>query len=342
MATTANYNLMIPEGNLNFDIEHQNQNMRVIDKGLVLDVGDSTGTGSNYELDLTDINLNKGTSIKFWADRDSNGAVTINTNYKLLKAGGTQVKNLKSGAPYTITFDGGENFFLASGSGGSDAVTFTSDKLLEGFTANDSNGNAIEGTMPNRGTYTNSNFGLNSNITLPNGYYSSVQIKQNLPSKSGITDALSIAVNQGYLYYRIPKAAYFTNSSSGYPEVRYRIDSIKNNLPYDQKQQILEGLKKKGTVRCTTDKDSRIVVDLSAMGNPKNVWGTVNRDGSTWYPKFMATRSDDGKYETFVYDLYKSAYTIYTNSNLTNFVVADGDSNHKWSNGNYTITWECI
>ena len=94
MATTVNYNLIIPEGNLNFDIEHQNQNMRVIDKGLVLDVGDSTGTANNYILDIGNIilsSVNKGISFKFWADKDSTGKVTINDTYNLVKAGGVSV-----------------------------------------------------------------------------------------------------------------------------------------------------------------------------------------------------------------------------------------------------------
>ena len=101
-----------------------------IDKGLVLDVGESTGSGNNYILNLGSITLtsaNKGISFKFWSDKDSKGAVTINGTYKLIKAGGSSVTNLKMGAPYTITYDGGTNFFLASG-GGADTVNFTSDK----------------------------------------------------------------------------------------------------------------------------------------------------------------------------------------------------------------------
>ena len=126
-----------------------------IDKGLVLDVGESTGSGNNYILNLGSITLtsaNKGISFKFWADKNSTGAVKINGTYNLVKANGSAVTNLKAGAPYTITYDGGTNFFLASG-GGLDTVNFTSDKLLTGYSANDSNGEKVNGTMPNRGEY---------------------------------------------------------------------------------------------------------------------------------------------------------------------------------------------
>ena len=143
-----------------------------IDKGLVLDVGESTGSGNNYILNLGSITLtsaNKGISFKFWSDKDSKGAVTINGTYKLIKAGGSSVTNLKKGAPYVVTYNGGTNFFLASG-GGLDTVNFTSDKLLTGYSANDSNGEKVNGTMPNNGAVTAS-LNCGGSYTIPAGYH---------------------------------------------------------------------------------------------------------------------------------------------------------------------------
>ena len=149
-----------------------NDTFKTIDKGLTLDVGTSTGTGNNYVLNLGSITLtsaNKGISFKFWSDKNASGAVKINGTYNLVKANGSSVTNLKAGAPYTITYDGGTNFFLASG-GGVDDVNFTSDKLLTGYSANDSNGEKIDGTMPDQGAKT-ATLNCGGSYTIPKGYH---------------------------------------------------------------------------------------------------------------------------------------------------------------------------
>ena len=169
---TNNFKLYKYEDNDIGDLRFINDSMNIIDKGLVLDVGESTGSGNNYILNLGSITLtsaNKGISFKFWSDKDSKGAVTINGTYKLIKANGSSVTNLKAGAPYTITYDGGTNFFLASG-GGLDTVNFTSDKLLTGYSANDSNGEKVNGTMPNNGAKTAS-LNCGGSYTIPKGYH---------------------------------------------------------------------------------------------------------------------------------------------------------------------------
>ena len=169
---TDNFKLYKYEDNDIGDLRFINDSMNIIDKGLVLDVGESTGSGNNYILNLGSITLtsaNKGISFKFWSDKDSKGAVTINGTYKLIKANGSSVTNLKAGAPYTITYDGGTNFFLASG-GGLDTVNFTSDKLLTGYSANDSNGEKVNGTMPNNGAKTAS-LNCGGSYTIPKGYH---------------------------------------------------------------------------------------------------------------------------------------------------------------------------
>lgn len=202
-----------------------------IDKGLVLDVGESTGSGNNYILNLGSITLtsaNKGISFKFWSDKDSKGAVTINGTYKLIKAGGSSVTNLKKAAPYTVTYDGGTNFFLASG-GGTDTVTFTSDKLLTGYSANNSNGEKVNGTMPNNGTVTQS-LSANGSLTLPSGYYDSIKITQNIPNRGEYQMAGGIGSDGDYISFNKIPYGYYPQSSNGWaPEIRAKkTDVVKN------------------------------------------------------------------------------------------------------------------
>ena len=172
MATTDNYKLAQLEltNSANFPVL-LNNTFKTIDKGLTLDVGTSTGTENDYVLNLGSITLssaNKGISFKFWADKDSNGAVTINGTYHLVKASGNPVKNLKRNAPYTITYDGGTNFFLASG--GVDDVNFSASDLLSGKTANNSDGEKVTGTMPNIGQQT-ATINAGGKVTISKGYH---------------------------------------------------------------------------------------------------------------------------------------------------------------------------
>ena len=168
---TKNHKLFKYEDNDVADLRFLHNSMETIGKGLTLDVGTSTGTGNDYVLNLGSITLssaNKGIAFKFWADKDSNGAVTINGTYHLVKANGNPVKNLKRNAPYTITYDGGTNFILASGS--CDDVSFTSDKLLEDSSANNSDGEKVNGTMPNIGQQT-ATINAGGKVTISKGYH---------------------------------------------------------------------------------------------------------------------------------------------------------------------------
>ena len=236
------------------DLKLLEHSFDTIDKGLVLDVGESTGSGNNYVLNLGSITLssaNKGISFKFWADKNASGAVKINGTYNLVKPNGNAVTNLKAGAPYTITYNGGVNFFLASG-GSIDDVSFSASDLLTGKSANNSDGEKVNGTMPNKGAVTAS-INCGGSYTIPAGYHNgSGKVTANslasqtsanasagdilsgktawvngskltgtIDNKGAITAGNSIVQSGDKLYCRMPRGAYLTNASSGYPEISY-------------------------------------------------------------------------------------------------------------------------
>ena len=236
------------------DLKLLEHSFDTIDKGLVLDVGESTGSGNNYILNFGSITLtsaNKGISFKFWADKNASGAVKINGTYNLVKPNGSSVTNLKAGAPYTITYNGGTNFFLASG-GGTDDVNFSASDLLTGKTANDSNGEKVNGAMPNNGAKT-ATLNCGGSYTIPAGYHNgSGKVTANslasqtsanatagdilsgktawvngskltgtIDNKGAITAGNSIVQSGDKVYCRMPRGAYLTNASSGYPEISY-------------------------------------------------------------------------------------------------------------------------
>ena len=233
MQKSTNYKVNLPEGNNVIDISVLNKNITdIIDKGLILDVGDSTGNANNYVLNLGSITLssaNKGISFKFWSDKNSTGAVKINGTYNLIKASGSSVTNLKAGAPYTITYDGGTNFFLASG-GGTDDVNFSASDLLTGKTANDSNGEKVNGTMPNKGTVTQT-LSINGSLTLPSGYYDSIKITQNIPNRGEYQMAGGVGSGDDYIALNKIPYGYYPQSSNGWaPEIRAKKTDVANHI----------------------------------------------------------------------------------------------------------------
>ena len=177
MQQSKNYKANLPEGNNVIDISVLNKNITdIIDKGLILDVGDSTGNANNYVLNLGSITLssaNKGISFKFWADKNSTGAVKINGTYNLVDSNLKPVKNVKAGVPYTVIYDGGTNFFLASGSTVdyiSTSVTSDGKYVLEPHTFIGPDGEVHTGTMKNKGAVTAS-LNCGGSYTIPAGYH---------------------------------------------------------------------------------------------------------------------------------------------------------------------------
>ena len=176
---TNNFKLFKYEDSDAADLRFLHDSMDIIDKGINPFYVTTLDSANTYKV-TTGLNktaLNDGYSIKVAIPSDSTGAVSIKVDSVTIavkKPNGSAVTNFKQNAVYSLTYFNG-NFILASG-GGTDTVNFTSDKLLTGYSANDSNGEKINGTMPNRGEYQmaggvgsgNDYIALNK---IPYGYY---------------------------------------------------------------------------------------------------------------------------------------------------------------------------
>ena len=338
MQQSKNYKVNLPEGNNVIDISVLNKNITdIIDKGLILDVGDSTGNANNYVLNLGSITLtsaNKGISFKFWADKNSTGAVKINGTYNLVKANGSSITNLKAGAPYIITYDGGTNFFLASG-GGLDTVNFTSDKLLTGYSANDSNGEKIDGTMPNKGTVTQT-LSVNGSLTLPSGYYDSIKITQNIPNRGEYQMAGGVGSGTDYIALNKIPYGYYPQSSNGWaPEIRAKKTDVANHI----------GLTANKIVAGNT------ICGIAGTATVQSLGGRQYKSGTT--KGFKTYESDTGNPNHYPI----AYYSVKINVGFTPKVIVVKNSNGKllslatvgysfyyfespWGSGNFKHGWE--
>ena len=149
---TNNFKLYKYEDNDIGDLRFINDSMDIIDKGIN-PFYVATKSSTNVYKVTTGLNktvLNDGYSIKVAIPSNSSGAVSIKVDsvtVPVKKPNGNAVTNFKQNGVYSLTYYNSV-FILASG-GETDTVTFTSDKLLTGYSANDSNGEKVNGTMVN-------------------------------------------------------------------------------------------------------------------------------------------------------------------------------------------------
>ena len=170
---TDNFKLYKYEDNDIGDLRFINDSMDIIDNGIS-PFYVATQSSTNVYKVTTGLNktvLNDGYSVKVAIPSNSNGAVSITVDsvtVPVKKPNGNNVTNLKANGVYSLTYYNSV-FILASG-GGADTVNFTSDKLLVNYSANDSNGEKVDGTMPNKGAVTAS-LNCGGSYTIPKGYH---------------------------------------------------------------------------------------------------------------------------------------------------------------------------
>lgn len=195
MMATENYDMYMPNYSNYADIKALVNNFNIIDNGLALNVGNSTGTGNNYILDIGTITLtsaNKGIRFMFFADKDSDTTNTVkivinNKTYILLDMNKKNVRKIKKGVPITIAYAGDDtNFFLASGGEVTDyestSIATDGSTVLAPNTFVGSDGEIHTGTMPNNGTRVKQ-LSINETYTLGKGYYDSITVNQNITTK---------------------------------------------------------------------------------------------------------------------------------------------------------------
>ena len=151
MKSTTNHGLQKPEpliNNVNIDVI--NMNMDIVDKGLAIYLGSTSGSANAYTIASDNIKaLSEGLAVCIKIHTASSEASTLNINgwgaKTIKKAGGADATNLKASI-YTLRYDG-ENFILQGEGASGDAAA--SDLLLGKKATTDAG--EITGTMPDIG-----------------------------------------------------------------------------------------------------------------------------------------------------------------------------------------------
>lgn len=150
--------------------------------------------------------LSDGYNLRVSIPTDATGATSLTVDSvtaPIKLSDGADVSDLKAGGVYNLTYYNG-NFICASAGGGSakvDTVNFTSDMLLTGYTANNSDGKAIEGTMVNNGSPT-ATLNCDGTYNIQEGYYSGGTITANsLASQTADATAGALQIVPPYTAY---------------------------------------------------------------------------------------------------------------------------------------------
>ena len=186
MQHSTNHNLKLMEANDNVRRQDFVDNFNALDNAISPFYVATESAANTYKV-TTGANktiLQNGYSIRVAIPKNSTGAVSLVIDscsaLPVKKSNGNAVTNFKQNAVYNLTYYNSV-FTLTSGSGGDD-VNFSASDLLTGKTANDSNGEVVTGTMPNKGAVAQT-LSANGTINLGSGHYDSIKITQSLPTK---------------------------------------------------------------------------------------------------------------------------------------------------------------
>ena len=152
MQYSSKNNLKLMQGSDKIKRQDFVDNFEIIDDGLSKFYV-ATLTSENVYKVTTGLNktsLSNGYSIRVAIPSNSTGAVSITVDsvtVPVKKPNGTAVTMFYAGAVYTLNYN--NSVFISASDGSAENVSFTSDKLLTGYSANNTNGEKIEGTMPN-------------------------------------------------------------------------------------------------------------------------------------------------------------------------------------------------
>lgn len=176
MKNTKNYNLQKPDFNNVADIDVLNSNFDITDKSLSVPYRATLKSGTTDTFIVT-TGINKTElsdlfkiTVVFPSATTTETKLVIDScaPVKIVKAGNSN-KKVKAKEVCNLVYSDSDSVFMCA-SGSCDDVSFTSDKLLEDSSANNSDGEKVTGTMPNIGQQT-ATINAAGKVTISKGYH---------------------------------------------------------------------------------------------------------------------------------------------------------------------------
>ena len=176
MKNTKNYNLQKPDFNNVADIDVLNGNFDITDKSLSVPYRATLKSGTTDTFVVT-TGINKTVlsdlfkiTVVFPSATTTETKLVIDScaPVKIVKAGNSN-KKVKAKEVCNLVYSNSDSVFMCA-SGSCDDVSFTSDKLLEDSSANNSDGEKVNGTMPNIGQQT-ATINAGGKVTISKGYH---------------------------------------------------------------------------------------------------------------------------------------------------------------------------
>lgn len=232
MQYSTNNKLKLMEGTDNVKRQDFVDNFNIIDNGLSKFYVATQSSTNVYKVTTGNslTALQNGYSIRVAIPKDSTGAVSVivdSVTVAVKQPNGNAVTNFKANGVYSLTYYN-KVFILASG--GVDTVSFSASDLLTGKSANNSNGEKVNGAMANNGVK-DIDLGINQTITLQKGYYDRIKITQNIPNRGEAQYAGHLGMGTDYLALADIPYGYYPKSDNGWaPEIRIKKFDLANFL----------------------------------------------------------------------------------------------------------------
>lgn len=212
------------------------------------------------------------------------------------------------------------NVFVKGGGATLDEITATSDKVLSGYTYNDSEGEVKTGTMTNKGTVTK-NVAVGETYTDTEGYYSSITVTG--PTLSGNATAAQVLTGQTFYSSNGTKQTGTMNSNGTFSKSVGVDDTVTGTAGYYSSITVtgptLSGNATTGVVRNGyTFYSNNGIKQIGTM--------TTKSPSATTVPNGGTVTGEAGYYDAFI---IKSAYTVTQDT---------FDCDGYWRNSGLTVT----
>ncbi len=262
-------------------------------------VADGTAT----EIILNTSTLVDGYSKTFIVSENNNGTYTTINGKPLYKPNTTASPNLIAGKAVTVWYSlEGDCFFIkASAEGNADVAN-----VLAGKTFSNDNDTGIIGTMPNRGSLSQTLTTQGGQYNLPSGYYSGGYVKAQLPNL--IPENIKKGINVGGI---VGNYGLVTGTGS--------YISSERNKKYEDYEKEGAYFYYRHRVKLGFNGNAKFIFLVTARlsSNPKSVyfWVEVKRNNTTIFSKHKEAYEREGSYAYEAIDIsldgsYEDIYTL--------------------------------